>query len=512
MSSRPWTPISIGLILLSFMVFAFLSRKPLCIESKVVDKIDRVSDNGVQATAYRCGLHRSVPFDNKWNVTLNFVSRRVQAVEKFLESMTPFRAHVRVTVLENRPAIYKITDHEIFLGESSLEVPGPLEKGIIKIWLRENSRGLLSDQPLLEESLSDLLLFSVNGKLDLADPLLLSTAKVAGNDKWPFAVKSLAGYCHSPWRQSEHYQLCQREALESQVKDTNLIPLSLRPLLTRAMIKSYSKLSIREKRHFFATLSTTLQNLKIDDSEAGLSSSNLDQQSLVDLSFEMSRLIKTVSTSFTLTPWTSFFHEEIEAQGFTDEVGEARLDHLFVLRGVDAHNEVHNLSSASLKYGHLAVAVIDHDQLYLLPDVEPLKKNIFGRIRAQRVTMITCGAPTLAEIDQFSEISTRLIIVENCGENSKLKYDGLLRAKTDYFAVENLQTSFVEIHMPSFHMALEKKSLNPSMKLAFNFNSTSDPLLRALGWQTPRFDDQIGAFHANSSIEAIKLYRPRQDH
>jgi hypothetical protein len=519
MAARWWTSISICLILLSFMIFGYMSRKPLCIDSKLVEKIDRVSESGQMATVYRCGLHRAVPYDEKWNNSLAGLSRRVQRVEKFLESLSPVSGYFRIVVLEGKPWTFKIMGRDIHLSEEALFASGALEKSLIKAWLREKSNPQMQEHPVLEESLSDLLFFANQGDLLIEDPILKLGPDLENLEKWPFVVKSLTGYCKSPWRELEHQNICLKESKNSEARESSLISLSLRPLLTQSMVASYMKLKPKQRRFFLAALPRVFSSIEIENPTGGFSAMDSSQQSLIDLSLEVSALMKAITADLPLSSgvdsryntafsrWTALLDTEMLSRGFSDSLGEAKLDHLVAVVQASADQQVESLARAALKLKSLTLALMDQNQIYLLPGVEPLQRSLFGKIRAQRVTVVTCGALSLRDLDRYSEITDRLTVIESCEDSPSLNYEGLLQGQIDKFARQNPNVSFVEVHLPSLRLAVEGQRLNPALKLAMSFDETV--LLQALGWQKPSYDESLRAYHAKSAIEAFKLYRPK---
>jgi hypothetical protein len=522
MAARWWTSISICLILLSFIVFGYMSRRPLCIDSKLVEKIDRISEAGEVATAYRCGMYKAVPYDEQWNNSLASISRRVQRTEKFLESLAPISGYFHVLVFEKKPWTYKIVGRDIHLSEEALYAPGALEKSLIKAWLREKSNPQMQEHPILEESLSDLLFYANQGDLQIEDPQLKISPDIESIEKWPFVVKSLSGYCRSSWRELEHQQVCLKELKDKQsfeAKDVNLISLSLRPLLTQAMVASYMKLRPNEQRFFLASIPRVIASINIQYPPGGFSAIDSSKQSLIDLSLEVSGLLKALIEDQDLTSdsdlrystafsrWTAFLGSEMLLRGFSDQLGEAKLDHLVAIIRAKSDLQMEALARAALKLKSLTVALLDHDQIYLLPGIDPVQRGLFGKIVAQRVSVIACGALTLSELDSYSDITDRLTVVESCDDSPSLQYEGLMLGQIDKFALQNPTVSFVEVHLPSLHLLLERQKVSPSLNLAMSFDQAS--LLQALGWQKPVYDESLKAYHAKSAIEAFKLYRPK---
>ena len=105
-------------IILSFSILTFAvvlyTQKPLCIDSKVVERIDRVFGKN-QETLYKCSIHRGSPFSTFFAENILSINRRVSVIEKFLEGIAPFRNHIQLIISEDRPWLYRIENQKIFI-------------------------------------------------------------------------------------------------------------------------------------------------------------------------------------------------------------------------------------------------------------------------------------------------------------------------------------------------------------------------------------------------------------
>lgn len=93
---------------LSFLCFGLLSlfvvqmtRRPLCIESKVVERIDRLGVQGTD-TVYRCAVNRETPFSTYFSEQSRDLTYRIQKTERLLESIEPFERKVQLTISESQ--------------------------------------------------------------------------------------------------------------------------------------------------------------------------------------------------------------------------------------------------------------------------------------------------------------------------------------------------------------------------------------------------------------------------
>ena len=517
MTARWWTPLSIILILLSFIVFGFLSRRPLCIDSKLVERIDRVSTTGLPATVYRCGLHRAVPYDEEWNRQVIPISRRIQNIEKFLDALAPSKFYLKMVITEQAQSLYRVEGHEISMSNEMFFASGSIEKALIKAWLRDHTAKSFGDHAVFEESLTDLIYFAANGTLPILDVELKIGPDLDLMEKWPFVIKSVSGYCRSPWRQMEHIHFCQVNSLDRGVHDTNVIPLSLRPLISQSMIFAYLNLTAREKRQLMTSFVSTLSRIKLEEKNVGFSTIDANQQNFVDLYFEISGIMRSLSEAaqaeddgqkkVSFHKWVSQVEAQLQYRGFTDQIAEAHLDHLVGLVGINSDRHIAKLSEAATKIRGSAIALVDKDQIYLLPSIEPVKKNLFGSLKASRMTLVACGPVSLSDLSAYSQITDRLTLIESCDESVNINFEGLLHGEIGRFSLQNPSIAFVEIHLPSLQMAIEKKRLDLATRLAMSFDNSA--LNSAIGWQQPTYDTSIRAYRANSAIEAFQIYRPR---
>lgn len=65
------------------------------------------------------------------------------------------------------------------------------------MWYRERNEALFAQQDLMEEVITDFILFLQSGDIDLGDPEThLKTALY--RVKWPYVIKSVPAHCDSP--------------------------------------------------------------------------------------------------------------------------------------------------------------------------------------------------------------------------------------------------------------------------------------------------------------------------
>jgi hypothetical protein len=442
-----------------------------------------------------------VPYDEKWAEQENSLNRRIQKVEHFLESLSPFQEYVRIVEFETRPKLFKILDHDVFIGSTLLRQEGSLEKAIMKVWYREQTNAFVRDNPLLEESLTDFLLFTMSGEGIDAD---LTSAK------WPFVVRNLRNYCQSRWRQLEHFHLCGE--MDSSTKDSSaFISSSVRPLLSQSLISAYLKLPLRERKDVLDGIAGFLRTMNLVESGIGLTSTLESRQSLVDVTAEVSAFVRTVgaylaSNDNSISHWLELMKQDLADRGFTEEPLNAQTDLLIVLRNIDGEKF---FPEGRLKMPLDGTAIAYDDKLlYFLPQTDGLDRRLLGRVFAQRLVYIHCGPLTVSELTPFFERSTNLLAVQMCDSNKGeiLNLDSYINGGVEKFARKNPKLEFLDIHLPSLAMALKLRrvTISENLRLAGTEHSI---LRKQLGWQKSEFDSKTKIYHVESDIEAIRIFR-----
>jgi hypothetical protein len=488
MLSRLWFPVSLFALCVIVVAFAYVTRKPLCIDSKLVERFDRLSDSQT-VSMYRCGLFRHVKFDPKLAADAKTISPRLQRLEVFFETLTPPFEKSIWTVLEKETKRFRIQGRQIFISDDLYSEPLVLEKAHLKMWYRERVTKNQLDFQLLEETITDLLLHAFQSQ----DSTFLS--------RWPRTLVTFKEYCQSPWIYLEHQHLCANaEQPETSGLQGQLAIPSLRALLSQSLISVYQSLSLEQQLDFLRNLGTSLAILKSKSnaSDSLIRSSNLEQDMLqaAELIKKWSALIVQLSPDIYISAHLKgALQVELERRGFTEALDVATFDWVF---RVTEYNEKmkEEVYKLALKNPDLNMAAIEGDKVWLLPNQQALPVSVLGQIKAFKTVQLRCGWPSGDEVETQGKHSQYLIIIDDCAVNLEIKLDSLIRKGVKYFAIQNPKLRFVSFHLPSFKMAL-KKGINP-------MNYLRDPQ-----WQmTARFDIEASALQPLAAISAIDWFRP----
>lgn len=508
---------------LTVMCFGLLSlavlqmtKRPLCIDSKVVERVDRISAQGNE-TVYRCALNKNVPYSTFFGGDrLKDLAYRVQQMERLLESIEPFYRKAQIAILEDRPYLFKVQGHQIYIGEKLMEAPGHLEKALVKVWYRERNEVLFAQQDLTEEVITDFILYLLNGDLDLGDPKTkIKTA--LHRVKWPSVIKPVSAYCDSPWKMSEHFEVCQNRQEALLMLDSQAVEMSLRPLLVTSWVTSFKSFSGPERFRFIGNLPRLLRSehsphLPLTSSSAA---SGMPETALLKAAEAVKNVSAFVATSSAMKDsetqrlFVSNFTNELRINGIQDAFAEAYFDVLYV-----SHEP---LSEKSKVFRHfmtiakanpkLQMAVRDQNNLWMLPSKYPVPLSSFGQIKASRTVVEKCGPYNFSYVMDYAEKTEKLLVVDHCNTKREVFYSKFLNEGAEGFAAQNKSTTFVQFHVPS--LVMKKMDLEPVANvLEFiqkrDVESTS---FRSLGWREIHWSRQANAYQPKAFVDAIEWFR-----
>lgn len=507
---------------LSFLCFGLLglmvlqmTKRPLCIDSRVVERIDRLSAPGTE-TIYRCAFNKVTPFSPYFNKQLPDLSYRVQQMERVLEGIEPFEHKVQITVFEDRPYLFRIQDHQIYIGTKLLEASGHLEKALSKVWYRERSTVLFAQQDLMEEIATDFLVYLVTGDLNVGDPdteIKTAIQKV----KWPYAVKSVKGYCESPWKRSEHYSPCLDMSEFDSTLEEQTHEMSLRPLLTASWIRAYKELSGKERFNFVQTFPLFLRSnrppeIPVTDLKAEC---RVEESVLLKMAEAIKRINSYISASNALKESAVFrsfvanFAIELQSIGFQDAAVEVSFDVLYVSQ--EPLNEKSEIFQQFMKVAEnnskLQIVIRDAANLWMLPIKNPYPAKSFGKIKAKRTIVEKCGSYDFTYVMDYAELAEKLLVVENCENKHLIQYSRYLDQGAEGFGTQNAGITFVQFHLPSLLMKKSELRQVPNVFEFIQKRDVENSSFRSLGWQELRWSKQANAYQPKAFVDAIEWFR-----
>lgn len=515
MLARWLTSLSVVCFGLLSLAILQMTKRPLCIDSKVVERVDRISEQGNQSI-FKCAFNKNVPYSSYFSDEVKDLTYRVQQTERLLESIEPYTRKVQLTILADRPYLFVVQGYNIFIGEKLIEAPGHLEKALIKIWYRERNEALFAQQDLMEEVVTDFLLFLQGGDLDLGDPdTRIKTA--LHRVKWPYVIKSVPAYCESPWKKSEHFAVCKDIQEASETLDKQVVEMSLRSLVVTSWIRSFKLLNGQERFAFLENLPRLLRSehspllpLTSSAEEPGVPGGALVAAAVAIKNINAFMLTSsTMKDSETHRLFVSNFTNELRSNGFQDAFAEAFFDLLYVSK--EPLTEKSPMYLQFLKIAkenpRLQLALQDQDNLWMLPSKYPIPLQSFGQLKAHRTVVEKCGGYNFSYVIDYAEKTEKLLVVDHCDAAKEVLYTQFLKDGAEGFAAQNKTTTFVQFHLPSLLM---KKSDLADVSNVLEFIQKRDvenASFQSLGWREIHWSKQANAYQPKAYVDAIEWFR-----
>ncbi len=501
---------------LCFLGLILTLKKPVCIDSSVVERLDTVSVVGVlqtTETAYRCSANVVVPYSQNLIQTEESVSIKLKNISSVLNSIRSFKKKIHLIVRYDQPLMFEIQNSKLQIGSGLLNADGHLQRGLIKIWLRENMPKQFIQASLFEESIADLIYFSVNGDLSIEDPLTSIKTKL-GSAQWPQVLKGADAYCESAWRSSEHFYLCgQLQTQPNEVLAGQMLNLSLRPLVTSSLISSYKNLSFINQQNLISHIDQFLQKRDFNSDQAIgqiLKDPNPLKQGILTIkNFSEVFVASDLIAKQEFKQLYSGLTNELQNAGFSDSFAEAYFDYI-----IEVPDEVSvqssffkNLESAAKKNLNLQIAIKDQRQIWILPSRTALPLSAFDRIKSRQNIYFACMNLKEIKIEQFFDQTEKLMLIKGCDQTPDYKFSKLFESGIKEFIRQNDKLKFVQFHIPSLEMKQKELAhVNNFFELVEN-RDVNRQEFRTLGWTQIQWSDELYAYKPKANIEAIEFFR-----
>ena len=499
---------------LCFLGLIYALKKPLCIDSPIVQKIDRVILDGNATrteTAYSCQLSRAVDYSFGLDSYLAKVNAPIDKAVTLLNSIKPFRQKLQISIREDRPLMFEVNKNKINIGSSFVNIDYHLSRAVIKVWILENKNSMKLDTALFEESFTDFILYVLTGKVELEDPTDKIRTKL-GSVKWPQVIKSAQGYCMSAWKSAEHAEACSQD-FENKNTDAQAAVFSLRPLLTSSIIGAYNELSMNQKSDLIQNIPDILAGMNLGSEkmiESLLIDSNPLHNGMININkFTDLILSSTLKTRGSIYQLYTGITQHLQQYGVTDSFAEAYFDYLIEFNGkLSDHSPFFKaLAGAAVINPEVQVAVKDASSIWILPSKTALPIKVFNQIKARQMVFMGCNHPKNIHVEQFFQKTEKLMLINECDQTVEYNFDSLFRDGIKSFFGKNSKINFVQLHMPSLEMI--RNDLSPSQNFfeLVKHRDIERKEFKTLGWSKIQWKKDLHAYRPEAVIEAIEYFR-----
>lgn len=505
---------------LCFLGLIWLSKNPICIDSNVVNKIDRVfvvDGKSQSETAFSCQQKQTTKYSASLEETVDQVALTFDKTLMLLESIRPFQNKIQVIINDERPLQYQVEVGKIHLGRQFLDLNYHASRALIKAWVLENKNPHVNsgsaDQGLFEESLTDFVLYVLVGRLELEDPVDRTRTKL-GAVRWPHVIKNVKNYCLSAWKYAEHIEGCKTEFKDlDRLQNQQATIYSLRPLLTSALVASYNDMGWQQKGKLVSKLPYLIKQAymaleKTVESSAANSNPLRVGISSINTFSDLIKSAVTENPSQINLLYSGVMHN-LQNYGVSDLVAQAYFDYLVRYDGdVDTSSVFYkNLEKAAVKNPQVQVALMDHQSIWLLPSKTALPLDVFDQIRSRQILYINCERGIRKNLGTFFKKTEKLMLIKDCNQTVVYNFDSLFQSGIKSFITANSKVSFVQLHMASLEMV--QGTLSPAQNF-FELLQNHDierAEFKSLGWSAVQWKKDLQAYRPEAVVEAIEYFR-----
>lgn len=489
-----WTTFLTLCFCTAIMAFAFVTRKPLCIDSTLVERIDRVTTSGTKSV-YACHLRHHVTFDPYFAENIPRWVSVLKPLEQSIQYSGISPKKVSITVLDHQKMSFRIHGAEVFIGQPLLRDSETISYAVIRALIRSRiSRSLLSD-PLIETVLADLIFSSVYNDfeslaLQVEDNNSAEKFDQRPEKRWLQGLRSKSEYCRSQWRLLEHAESC-----PSQIRsdDDRLVLPSVRSMLGQSFQRALKTLTSTERLRLHESILTNIGTLEMSTHRFGQTIFQSQSQDFFEIALYIANMFEGLKSSAQQgSPFYKLIDRaQIESQilGFKEDYQQTVVDVLIRRDQID-RDDLQQFSELAFEFSNLDIVLSHKDREVVLPSVKLLPKFRFGPVKAYRTIWFRCGLPAAQEIAGQILETNRILVIDSCID-IEIDLKSYFENGIESFAKKNPKAGFIHIHVPSFLHAL-KNGQNPFL------------------WDNAEFVKSASAFRNRGPIQAVDWFRGLQ--
>ncbi len=465
---RWWSIFSLASFGVLILVIIFITRKPLCIDSRLVEKIDRVSGS-TRDEIYRCDLNKTVRFSTYWSQHSREVTSRLSAIELVLEKLNYLKAESpRVVILNDKKQLVYFHSSTLYLSEDLFSKPGWLERELIKFWLREKNEHIFSQNPLLAEALVENILMVSVGNYQLAKYDIKN--KDSLSYLWLQNLRASSLECRYSRKFSDSISFCLTDGSKTQLQDMKIY-------FVRAWMESFRVLKLPEQLKFLRSVAELTPE--------GIQKTKFGGRFLIELA------------------------SRLEKYGMNQTVDKPEFDLVYALDKKLENNG--NLKKSVQEFSrnneNLRIALMDQEKVLFLPSGLSLSKKSLKSWKTRHLIYQSCSDMNFKQIGSFDLVADKLLLIRSCDQSESRSLQKYYKSGITGFASQNPFSTFIHFHLPS--VALKSGELN-SQKDVFEMleqKTMDQSLVQSFGWQQLVWKKDLHAYAPRAYIDAIDLFR-----
>lgn len=489
----------IGLLILDLTLLAYLSRKPICIESTLLSQLEWVFPDGQKAVTYNCQANIKVPLTKVFLEKLAEIQKRISQFESVLKTNFTPRHPIKLIVHEGSGEILRVSSDTIEIGEQIFfQKDWSLERSYLKSWIQQSQKshglGLLR-----LEILTHFLMWN----LGVQDKSYKQWQTVLS--QWPLLATSWSGYCKSSVKDESFSALCLSPSFMKRAEA--LTPFSMSFWLAQKLWQAFQVLSVSEQIEFFKKIGRFVESLS-EAEEVPLNEMTLSEMD--GFARTEAEVWKGAFERVGFRDWGWNFASKINSDldAYANSLG--RVDVLIQKNGAWTSNELQEFQNLAFEEVNYRMMAENDEGLWSFPWLTPIKPEAFPSIKAQNLILISCEWPSVEELLALQERSDKVFVVQECSETpSPLILSGLLHRGLQFFSLDNKDVKFVLVNLEALQFLIGRDGSLKKKKLITRAQTgdSKNYLATKANWTGALWNQKYRAYEVQATVDAVEWFK-----
>lgn len=487
------------LLVADLILLAFITRKPLCVETSLISEIEWISSEGAKSLLFSCES-KNPPTPEKVVIERHEeLQRRLGQLENLLKTQFVPVLPLKLQVHEGGASMLQIASDRIVISEELLfNKKWIFERAYLKSWLQQMQKG--SGLGLLRLDIMSYFLMWNLGVRDIFDENWQNILK-----QWPSLATTWSGYCASPIMDEAYLSLC---IAPSFTKKAELFtPLTLGFWMSLKLWQSFQALSVSEQMSFFTALPLFITELsKAED----IPLSDMTLAELDQFARKEAEVWKQPLEKINFASLGSTFNLKLAGDLDTSSENLGKVD-LFLKKNnewsTQELQDLQNLAFQELSYRVLAE---NQEGIWSFPWLAPINSKAIPSVRSQNLIYITCELPSVHDILDLQEHAEKVYVVQNCiNEPIKIIYSGLLHRGLQFFSLDNKDIKFVYINIEALRFLIKRDNSLKDKKLGFfsQGNDRKNYLAEKANWVSALWNQRYRAYEVQATVDVVEWFK-----
>lgn len=487
------------LLVVDLTLLAFITRKPLCVESTLIDEIEWISSDSKKTSLFNCNSAHKIPAEEVFIEKHNDLQKRISQLENLLKTNFKPAFPIKLAIHGGSSSILQVASDSVVIGEDLfLNKKWVFEQAYLQAWLQQFQKGQGLGFLRLD-IMSHFLMWNL-GVRDQFDENWQSVLK-----QWPSMTTTWSGYCAAPVKSEIYASLCIAPSFTK--KSELFMPLTLSYWMAYKLWQSFQALPISDQMGFFGAIPRFVESLSLTEDTP------LSEMGLTEMDAFVRKEVEVWKLTLEKVGYASYgatFHVKMmsDLDAVSNDLGKVDL---FVKKDNDwTTQEVQyfqNLAFGELNYKFLAE---NPEGYWRFPWLAPISLKAIPSVRATNFVFITCEWPTVTKLLDFQEHAEKVIVVKSCAdEPATVLYSGLLHRGLQYFSLDNKDIQFIYVNIDALRFLMKRDENLRNKKLgAFSqSNNRKNYLAEKANWVSALWNQQYRAYEVHATVDTVEWFK-----